>query len=70
VKGLLKNGASGRDPALRSFLKLSFPENEGAVKGNCPGRRVHARSECRVHLMGVGFGYLFLRFMVRMATWV
>jgi len=53
-----------------NFLKLSFPENEGAVKGNCPGRRVHARSGCGAHCMGVGFGYLFLRFMVRMATWV
>ena len=36
MKGLLKNGVSGRDPAVRGYWKLSFPENESAVKGNFP----------------------------------
>ncbi|MDO8942638.1 MAG: hypothetical protein Q7U75_05610 [Desulfobacterales bacterium] len=34
----MKNGVSGRDPAVHGFWKLSFPENEGAVKGNFPVR--------------------------------
>jgi hypothetical protein len=36
VKGLLKNGVPGRNPAVRGYWKLSFPENEVAVKGNFP----------------------------------
>jgi hypothetical protein len=36
VKWLLKNGVSGRQPAVRGYWRLSFPENEGAVKGNFP----------------------------------
>jgi hypothetical protein len=36
VNGLFKNALPGRDPALRGFWKLSFPENERPVKGNFP----------------------------------
>jgi hypothetical protein len=36
VKWLSKNDVSNRDPVLCGYWRLSFPENEGAVKGNFP----------------------------------